>query len=437
VADLKKIATQIFFETLKAIDLDRKIRRTVRLRGATLSIVEESIDLSRFDEVVLIGFGKASVRIGAALERVLRQHFSRGLLVSDRRHQINLKSRVITAGHPLPDERSLKAADEIIDLIQTCGERSLILFLISGGGSALIEKPAIGDWDLARLRELNNRLVTSGASINEINIVRKAVSAVKGGKLGRLAHETGARYVGLYVSDVNEGDVNAIASNPILPERIPEARLRALVCQYGLDRWIDLDQVDFGAIDVPPEEGGSNVYTHVLLDNLNALDAAAKAARSMGFEVHVERSSFEEDYKKVAELLIERLVSKCKAADTRMLCQISGGEVRCKVTGNGIGGRNSEFVLYSATLFPKLTGVKSIAMLSCGTDGIDGNSFAGGAVADEATVAVAADHGLDANDYINRNDSHSFFQRLGGVVYSGPTGNNVRDLRILIAERSC
>ncbi len=436
--DLKSVAVKIFLGALASVDIESEVRRVMRVKEGSLLIAGESIELSRFDEIVLIGFGKGSVRMGAALEKVLRDRVSRGLLVSDRRHPVPVRSRVLIASHPLPDASSEKAADEIISLIMSCNERSLIVFLISGGGSALIEKPGPPNLKIEDLRSIGEKLITSGATIHEINIVRKALSAIKGGGLGRLARQANARCVALYVSDVNEGDIKAIASNPILPEAVSAEDARTILSRYGLSQTVGAapQEIEAGRSAMPLNDHSVEI-TRVLLENREAKSAAARIAASMGLDVRIEAGSFEDDYEQVARELLDRVLMARNQPGPDLVCQISGGEVKCKVRADGIGGRNSEFVLYCATLLSKLKGVRRVAVLSCGTDGIDGNSLATGAVADEATVDIGTAQGIDAFDHITRNDSHSFFKRLGGVVYSGPTGNNIRDMRILIAERSC
>jgi len=308
--------------------------------------------------------------------------------------------------------------------------------LISGGGSALVELPVSTDISLEDLRITNQILITCGATIREINLIRKSLSRIKGGGLGRLARNS--KCIGLYISDVNPGDLRSIASNPLLPEEIDNETPLELVVKYQLDEKLPRSVVDVLARGFPrSHERGSDdagPISMLLLDNSNALEAAAQRARARGFRVEVRADLIEGEYRTVADELLEHLLRMKTSFPNERVCVISGGEVSCPVRGDGIGGRNQEFVLYSAARLAG-SGIREDAVvLSGGTDGIDGNSKAAGAVADAELVIKAAQRGIDASIFISNNDSHSFFRKVGGLIMTGPTGNNVRDLRILMAQ---
>jgi hydroxypyruvate reductase len=218
MADLKEIAKSLFLRTLKAIEPDYAIQQKVHLDGGMLILNEEQISLDAYDEVVLIGMGKASLKMGAAAEALLGDRIKRGVLVTDRLSGTRVRSEVVVAGHPLPDENSLIAGEKILTLLQSCGEGSLIVFLISGGGSSLVECPSSPLISLEDLRATNLVLTRCGAAIEDINTIRKSLSKIKGGGLGRAAESS--KCIGLYISDVNPGDLRSIASNPLLPEKI-------------------------------------------------------------------------------------------------------------------------------------------------------------------------------------------------------------------------
>ncbi|MFP5263641.1 MAG: glycerate kinase [Blastocatellia bacterium] len=435
--DLKEIAKRIYLRTIKCLDLEAVIREKIKLIDDVFRVGAEQINLSNFREVVLIGFGKASVRMGASIERILGNHIKRGILVTNRRPSIRVKSRVIVAGHPLPDAGSFKAGEEILKIIRSCGHDSLIIFLISGGGSSLVEAPLLERITGDDLRDFNRLLVNSGATIKEINVLRKHLSLIKGGRLGFLAKDS--RCVALYLSDVNEGDLRSIASNPLLPDEVTREEFFELVDKYKL-----LDKLPASisrAIvekQIPEVPGGwlaeDQARGHLLLlGNKDATEVAARLAREEGYLVRADFNHAEGHYKEVADDLIKRLREFRVESPQARLSVVSGGEVSCPVLGEGLGGRNQEFVLYSAAQLA-ISGFEKAAVLSCGTDGIDGNSFATGAVADPQMIWNAERQGLNVTQFFRANDSHSFFQHMGGVVVTGPTENNVRDIRIMLAQ---
>ena len=438
MAVLKEIAKQIFLETLQAVEIDSVVKEKLRVVDSTLILGGESIDLDAFVEVVPIGMGKASVAMGAAVEDLLGERIKRGLLVTSYHSNTSLRSEVLVAGHPLPDANSLLAGRKIIELVQSCGKDSLIVFLISGGGSSLVEAPLSDEISLEDLRTTNQILIGCGASIHEINVVRKHLSRIKGGRLGYLARNS--KCLGLYVSDVNPGDLRSIASNPLLREDLRDEELFAVVEEFDLMRKLPesaanvIVQLKSGESSRDRDWSGAAALTLLLLDNSDALHAAAEQARRYGFRVEVDTGLIEGDYRAVADELIDSLMKLKSSFPGERVCVISGGEVSCPVRGTGIGGRNQEFVLYSATRLADLGSRGRVVVLSCGTDGIDGNSRAAGAGADNETVINARRLGADAASFIGDNDSYSFFKQMGGLIETGPTGNNVRDIRILLAE---
>jgi glycerate 2-kinase len=435
--DLKEIAKRIYLRTIKCLDLETVIREKIKVADDVLMVGAEQLNLSRFREVVLIGFGKASISMGASIERILGNHIKKGILVTNRRPDIRVNSRVVIAGHPLPDASSFKAGEEILKIVRSCERDSLIIFLISGGGSSLVESPLLEQVTGDDLRDFNRLLVNSGATIKEINVLRKHLSLIKGGRLGLLAKDS--RCVALYLSDVNEGDLRSIASNPLLPDQVTREEFFELVDKYKLlDKLpasISRAIIEKQIPEVPGRwlaEDRPRDYL-LLLENKDAIEIAARLAREEGYLVRTDANDAEGNYKEVADELIKRLRGLQSESPHARLSVISGGEVSCPVHGEGLGGRNQEFVLYSAAQLA-ISGFEKAAVLSCGTDGIDGNSFATGAVADPQMIWNAERRGLDVTQFFRANDSHSFFQYMGGMVVTGPTGNNVRDIRIMLAQ---
>jgi glycerate 2-kinase len=438
MTDLTEAAKHIFLAALKAIEPRSVIKHKLRVDGETLSLGSEQIPLAAFTEVVLIGMGKASLKMGCAVENLLGDRIKRGLLVTDRRSNMSVRSEVVVGGHPLPDAKSLMAGERIVELVRSCGRGTLIIFLISGGGSALVELPVSRSISLEDLRVTNQVLIGCGATIREINLIRKSLSRIKGGRLGWIARNS--KCVGLYISDVNPGDLRSVASNPLLPEDIRTEDSLDVMTRFNLS-----DKLPSSVVRVIQQGSRSQVFgewtgtgfqpvTMLLLDNSNAVQAAANHARQTGFRVEVHADLIEGDYRTVADQSVDHLLKLKSSFPNEAVCVISGGEASCSVLRDGIGGRNQEFVLYSATRLRDLGIREGAVVLSCGTDGIDGNSNAAGAVAGAELVMKAGQHAIDASIFISGNDSHSFFKKTGGLVVTGPSGNNVRDLRILMAR---
>jgi glycerate-2-kinase len=436
--DLLEEASQIFLETLRGVEVSSVINQKVRLEDDILRVGDGRLDLAGYREIIVIGLGKASLKMGSAVESVLRHRFTRGLLVTDRRDDIDVRSEVLIGGHPIPNSGSIAAAHSVIDLLASCGGDSLVVFLLSGGGSALVEMPVGPEISLEDLQELNRVLIKCGANIWEINIVRKHLSAVKGGRLGWLARRSPA--VALFLSDVNSGDLQSIASNPLLPDEATLAQFYEVIERYQLRDLLPLAIKSMIAGHRVPELPKNGHWTEgplvklLLLQNSDAMACAADSARRHGFRVDIDGECAEGHYREVADSLIQKLLELHRRFPGEQVCLVSGGEVSCPVVGGGVGGRNQEFVLYSAARLAKLEGMLSAVVLSCGTDGTDGNSNAAGAVAHEGLSSAARARELEISPFIHGNDSHSFFKQAGGLIFTGPTGNNVRDLRIMLAQ---
>ncbi|HXF39472.1 MAG TPA: DUF4147 domain-containing protein [Blastocatellia bacterium] len=437
MSDLTNILKQIFLEVLRETEPGSVIARSVSIDRDRLIVGDEQISLEGHTEVVVIGLGKASLKMGASIEPILGERFTRGILVTDRGAPIEVRSEVIVAGHPLPDANSLIAGQRITDLIETCADDALIIFLISGGGSSLVELPIDRGISLEDFRLTNKILTTCGASIHEINVVRKHLSRIKAGGLGYLARA--ATCVALYLSDVNPGDLRAIASNPLLPETLAEEELLGMIDRFDLLSRLPASvsrAIGDSQATARPRWNWENNEPVIkrLLDNSEVIRVASRIARQRGFRVEVDDGPVEEDYREVAQRSVERLLKLKDMFSGERVCVITGGEVLCAVHGDGVGGRNQEFVLYSAALLAGKGLRENAAVLSAGTDGIDGNSKAAGAVADAESIGIAASVGADSAAFIQTNNSHSFFKQTGGLIVTGPSGNNVRDIRILIAQ---
>src|SRR5262249_1795032 len=340
MAHLKEQAIEIFLHTLEAIDIKAVVDAKIRVDGDRLLAGESVIDLTRYDEVVALGLGKASLKMGRALVEKLGDRVTRGVLVTGQQESVLFgpEIEVIVGGHPVPTKGSLKAGERLLELAGSCGSGSLIIFLISGGGSALAESLVSPNVTLEDLKELNRILITCGAGIEEINTIRKCISRVKGGGLGRRALSTGAGLIAIYVSDVNPGDLRSIASNPILPEPPARDRAREIVARYNLAERLPssiLNLLKSVPAREPSDAGQAPILDTVLLcDNRLALEAASLVAEGLGFLVQICDDLREGEYREVAQQMIKRLYDMRSQFPDRPICLISGGEVSCVVSGN-------------------------------------------------------------------------------------------------------
>jgi hydroxypyruvate reductase len=402
--ELHRHARAIFHHALTSVDPRPKVKDTF----THLNISSPSI--------YSIAIGKAATSMAFGLDDAIGDKLTAGVNVSTSLHH-SPRWQSFIGGHPLPNESSLAAARAAIALLDRANnEQATVFFLISGGGSAMIEWPISDDISLDDLRSANQTLVSCGASISEINSVRRAFSAVKGGGLARRVPY--ARMFTLIVSDTNPGDEASVASGPTLnpPRDAPGAI--DVVEHYHLETVLpDSIMKAVRAQHSPEPIIGSS---QVLLDNQTAIDAAAQKARELGYTCTTLNQINEQPIQEGCELLLKNI---------RDGCTISGGEFSCPVRGDGRGGRNLETTLRCAI---NLNTSSHLVILSAGTDGIDGNSPAAGAIADQTTLQRARYLNLDAQHFLARSDSYTFFEQLNDLVITGPTGTNVRDLRILL-----
>jgi hydroxypyruvate reductase len=436
--DLRKIALEIFHRTLRAIDVESVVRASVGRDGDHCRIGDETIDLSRFRRMIVIAIGKAGVPMARAVEDLLGDRISDGLVATNAMTgRSPRRLPVIVGGHPLPNNGSLEAASKALEVLRANdAEETLVLFLISGGGSALFEKPINAEITLDDLQTINRVLVSCGAVISEMNVVRRFLSAVKGGRLAAAAPRS--RQISLYVSDVNSDDLSTISSGPTLPSSATRADFAHIIERYDLlDKFPARVSALITSCIFPDllranAEDGRWRSHHLLLDNRRALLEAKRIAESdFGCTVEVAEDLVEGEIEEMVRSHVERVSALRNRHPSKMVCLLSGGEVICPVRGGGLGGRNQEFALRAAMT---LYGVENLVVLSAGTDGIDGNSPAAGAIADGDTVGLGMAMKLPPNIFCANSDSFNFFNALGDAIITGPTGNNVRDVRILVAR---
>ena len=436
MSDLKQIARQVFHETLAAIDISLAMQRKLRPEGTRLHCNEAVLDLRGFKKFFVVAVGKATHAMLDGLRVLLPAGVELRGVASSPTPPVRPARGIqyFVGGHPIPNGASVQSAQAILELLRDADESTLVFFLLSGGGSALSELPLIPGVTLEQLQQFYQVLVTCGAPIAEVNAVRKYFSAIKG---GRLAVGAGcATKLTLAVTDVPADHISALASGPTVPDRVTVDDVEQLAERHNmLLQWPTPYRHALAARQLPKSPDPDhpafrNAYFVLLLGMDDLFHPAHHALEARGFRTCCDNSTDDWPVQKAAEYLLAQLATWKSANPGQHVAIIADGEVSSPVTGDGLGGRNSAFVL---SCVENIVGQR-IAVLSAGTDGMDGNSPAAGAVADGETLARALASGLHPADFFSRSDSYNFFARLGDAIVTGPTNNNLRDLRILIAE---
>jgi glycerate 2-kinase len=428
-AEGKYLAQQIFLETMAAINVRTAMRAKLKREGAALVAGSLSIPLLRPPRV--IAFGKAAIRMAAVLDEILEGQVQAGVVVAPTEPARKLQGfHYFVGGHPYPNAGTFEGAEAALGLLYGVSADDLVIFLVSGGGSALFEKPLDAKVILNDLVEFNRVLVTCGLPIEEINVLRKHISAVKGGRLAVRAHP--ARQLTIFISDVPEHLPSMVASGPTMPDESTAEQCYAIANENSLvGKFPASIQKHFKGRTLeetpkPGEEWFANSRYFCLLSNRDAVEAAKAAAEKGGFLSEIDTNPWDADYQQVAKAAANSVEALAQAHRGQPVCLVMGGEVTCAVTGHGMGGRNQVFALYAAQL---IAGQKQV-VLSAATDGRDGNSPSSGAIADGQTVSRAHALGLDPEKYLAESDSYHFFRTLGDTLDLGFTDNNVRDLRL-------
>jgi len=481
--DLKQMARLIFQNTLAGIDVSETMQRKLTLDGSRLWIggryagmdsdtaaefgLNYAVNLADYKRIRVIAIGKASAEMARGLACVLGPNFDlKGIIVAPHIVAPNESGsmqgndvtsladfEIIRAGHPAPDAGSFFAARAILDLLHRCDAGTLIFFLLSGGGSSLVEMPLDPAITLPEMQELHRALVSCGASINEINAIRKHLSAVKGGRLAAAA--PAAMKLTLGMTDVPEGCESALGSGPTIPDPTTISDVHSVIKRYALLPKLPVairakfDQPS--QISETPKAGDPafalSRFT-LFLGRSDLFHHGHRAAEAQGCVTVCDNSTDDWPLARAADYLLGELLRLAAANPGRRVALIADGELSSPVVGDGIGGRNAAFVLECARRIAEITkpgtplhfsgqnqtAVRNIAVLSAGTDGKDGSSPAAGAVADGETFERARAAGLHPAEFARRSDSYSFFHALEDTVVTGPTGNNLRDFRVLLAE---
>src|SRR5271154_866784 len=418
MAELKQLARRIFQETISAIDIPEAMQRKLRREGMILCLPDAEVDLRAFERVRVVAIGKAAHAMVEGLAGLLAGGFSfEGIVAAPTGPAPAVAGmKYFLGGHPTPDEQSWKAAEAILGLLKECDEKTIVFFLLSGGGSALVELPLDSRQTLEDVRQLHRALVTCGAPIDAMNAVRKHVSAVKGGRLAAAAGL--ATKITLAISDVPAGKESALASGPTIADPTTIADFWRIVREYDLEAKFPASVTKWLADGHIPEtpkdahEAFANAHFFLMLGMDDLFHPAHHAAESLGCVACCDNATDDWPVEKAADYLLRQLEELRTTHPGRRVAVIADGEVSSPVTGDGVGGRNAAFVL---TCVPKISG-KRIAVLSAGTDGVDGNSSAAGAVADGDTQSRGSGAGMDAAEYFRRSDSYTYFSRLGDAI---------------------
>jgi len=433
----RKIAEQIFLAGVESVLPERLIANVMSLRDNNLKIGSMNFSLGEIENIYVIGAGKASAMMGEEVEKILGDCITEGHIVVKYGYSCKLKYIDVTeAGHPVPDSNGFRATREIIKIAGTAGCNDLVICLLSGGGSSLLSDAPEGcsPQDMSKVNEL---LVTSGASISEINAVRKHLSDIKGGHLARIVYP--AALVNLILSDVPGDQLDVIASGPTVPDPTTYFQALTVLDIYGLTTLIPngvLTILKDGEMGKRPETPkiGDPVFgiTHNILVGSNRLSLEAAKYRALEFNINaiIIDDKLQGDVSTVAEYLVETALKfKNDEDEVKPVCLLFGGETVVKVNGRGKGGRNQHLALLSALLLQNKPG---ITILTSGTDGNDGPTEAAGAVVDSDTIASALLKGIDPEKYLNDFDSFHFFKKAGGHIITGPTMTNVMDIIVVL-----
>ena len=434
LAGLRRSARRILDAAIATGDAGVLTRRALQRDGSRLRVGGRAFDLGRIRRVIAVGAGKASGTMADAAETVLDGVPVEGLVaVKEPRDPGPRRVRLVVAGHPIPDARGEAAAADILQLARDAGPEDLVLCLISGGGSALTPAPVSGV-TLAEKQAVTRLLLECGATINELNAVRKHLSRMKGGQLARAAHP--APVVALLLSDVIGDPLDVIASGPTAPDPTTFSDALAILDRFGLRARVPasvlahLEAGAHGQVKDTPKPGDPALtgVTNVLIGNNGlVVDAAVEEARRLGLAPCLLTRRLQGEAREVARMFGAILdeIARSGSPVTRPACLIAGGETTVTVQGAGTGGRCQEFAL---ALVPELAAMQDVVVLAAGTDGSDGPTAAAGAIADPNTLERAHGKGLDARRALTENDAHPFFAALDDLVVTGPTGSNLMDL---------
>jgi len=440
IKDHKKTLEDIFRAGLKAVDPERAVQKYVRRQGNQLFVGDCSYILDSYKRIFLIGAGKGTGPMAKALENILGERLTNGLIIVKYGHGIPLeKTQILEADHPIPDDAGLRATKELLKQVQECTEEDLIMCAFSGGGSALLPAPS-SPITLDQKQVTTHLLLECGATINEINAIRKHLSRSKGGWLAKEAYP--ATIVSLLLSDVIGDRLDVIASGPTVPDESTYSDCINIIDRYELSDRLPKSVAEYfkkgaaGSLPETPKAGDpvfSKVQNLIVGNNRESLLAAQERALSLGYNTIVLSSQIEGEAREVAQVFaaIGKEISQANLPISPPACIIAGGETTVTIQGDGRGGRNQELALACAIA---IDGWKRVSLLSAGTDGTDGPTDAAGAMVNGTSCGRARQANLDPRDFLLANDSYTFFESLGDLLKTGPTRTNVMDIICMLVD---
>lgn len=435
-----KVLETILKSVIKASDPALAIRRHLSVSGDNLKVNDTIYKLNEYKNIYVVGGGKASAPMAVALEEVLGDRITSGIITVKYGHTLpTSKTEIIEAGHPIPDRNGLTGAKKMARLLDRAGEDDLVIALISGGASALIPLPVKGI-TMRDKRCVADLLLKSGATIDEINIVRKHLSAIKGGQMAVMAYP--AELISLILSDVIGDPMDIIASGPTVPDKSSFGDANEILVRHQLwDRIPEgvrthLQMGINGKVAETPKRGHrafKRVRNLIIGNNQIVVDEAKRKAEEMGYDTLVLSRSIKGEAREVGGAFgsIARVIHRSGVPVKRRICVIAGGETTVRVKGKGRGGRAQEFALAAAL---EISGLEGVTIVGFASDGTDGPTDAAGAIVDGSTVKRAKRFGLDPGTSLDNNDSYNFFKSLGDLIVTGPTFTNLNDVCLIIID---
>ena len=435
---IKNILQALLSSSLEAANPEKAMKRMITLKGSRLCVNKVDYDLATFNRIVCVGAGKASAHMALTLEQIVGIHLEGGLVIVKDGYGAPTKNiRIIEASHPLPDQRGVRATRHILSLVQSLTKQDLLIVLLSGGASSLLCAPACG-LTLTNKRRATNLLLRCGATIHELNTVRKHLSAIKG---GQLAKATSANILTLIISDVLGDDLATIGSGPTAPDPTTFQEAKDILKHYKI--WTKIpqavqDHLEQGIHGQVPEtlkrknRISRRIHHVVLANNRHSIDAVAKKAKGIGLHPFIIPTPLQGEAREIGSILGLMAKDLCEFGNPVRApsCLIAGGEPTVTVTGKGNGGRAQECVLAAAQ---ELAGLRHVVVAGFGTDGTDGPTEVAGVVVDGNTMKRAQKMGVDPRKILVANDSYTFFKKVGGHIRTGPTGTNVNDIYLVLA----
>jgi glycerate 2-kinase len=436
----RKVLEAIFQAGVEAVDPERAVRKYVHRQGNQLVVGDRPYILDRYKRIFLVGAGKGTAPMAKAIEDILEERLTDGLIIVKYGHGIPLeKTQILEAGHPIPDEAGLSATAKLLKRAQECTDEDLILCAFTGGGSALLPAPS-SPITLDQKQATTRLLLECGATIYEINAIRKHLSRSKGGWLAKEAYP--ATIVSLLLSDVIGDRLDVIASGPTIPDESTYSDCINIIDRYELSERLPSAVVDYftkgvtGSLPETPKADDpvfARVQTLIVGNNRECLLAAKERALSLGYNTIVLSSQIEGEAREVAHVVaaIGKEISQANLPVAPPACVIGGGETTVTIHGGGKGGRNQELALACAVA---IDGWERISLLSAGTDGTDGPTDAAGAIVNGTTCKRARQKKMDPREFLLANDSYAFFESLGDLLKTGPTRTNVMDIICMLVD---